>query len=313
MGDLYFRVPDYRSAESTWKAIIARVPEDGQTHNRLGSLYAAQDRIADAISEFERSLPSRSGFVGLVEEHRRQGDLADFASQYQRKADDAPLDARAQWFYGNVLRAMNNYALAQHYFERATDLAPKSCSTLVDAGNNLIDLARVNDALTYLSRCLAIDAGDYAANVDLGEAYVELHNEAKARPYLERALNSSPTAPRRSSISVISRMTAATGKTAVNYYLRAMNAYPFELAAYIDLGYDYNEHQLYTLAEAAFIKGLSVAPDDGRLHYMLGSTYNVQGKVGLARAQYQLAVASKEPVVVHAAQAELALLPPPRP
>jgi len=46
---------------------------------------------------------------------------------------------------------------------------------------------------------------------------------------------------------------------------------------------------------------------------MLAATYNVQGKVGLARAQYQLAIASKEPVVVHAAQAELALLPPPRP
>ncbi len=56
---------------------------------------------------------------------------------------------------------------------------------------------------------------------------------------------------------------------------------------------------------------MSVAPDDGRLHYTLAVTYNVQGKVALARDQYNLAIASKEPVVVHAAQIELALLPPP--
>ena len=37
------------------------------------------------------------------------------------------------------------------------------------------------------------------------------------------------------------------------------------------------------LAEAAYIKGLSVSQDDGRLHYMLAVTYNLQGKIALAR------------------------------
>jgi Tfp pilus assembly protein PilF len=79
--------------------------------------------------------------------------------------------------------------------------------------------------------------------------------------------------------------------------------------AYIDLGYDYNEHRLFPLAEAAYIKGLSVSQDDGRLHYMLAVTYNLQGKIALARDQYRHAIASEEPIVVRAAQAELALLP----
>jgi tetratricopeptide (TPR) repeat protein len=310
LGDLYFRIPDLRHAEMTWKAIIARFPDDGQTHSRLGSLYATQDRIADAIAEYEKSLPSRGGFLGLVEEHSRQGDLADFQAQFQRKADDAPLDARAQWFYGSVLRAMRDYDLAQRYYERAANLAPKACPTLVDAGNNLIDLARLNDALRYLNRCLAIDPTDYAANVDVGEAYVELDSDAQAQPYLERALSIKPDGSE--ALVDLGYLEDDRGrwKTAVSYYLRAMNAYPLESAAYVDLGYDYHQHQLYNLAEAAFIKGLSVAPNDGRLHYMLAATYNVQGKVALARDQYQLAIASKEPVVVHAAQVELALLPP---
>jgi tetratricopeptide (TPR) repeat protein len=311
LGDLYFRIPDYRSAEATWKAIVARRADDRETHNRLGSLYAVQDRVGDAIAEYEKSLPSQGGFLGLVEQHRRQGDLPEFTAQFQRNADQFPLDARAQSFYGSVLRAMRSYDVAQHYFERAANLAPKNCGPLVDAGNNLIDLSRLDDALRFLNRCLAIDPNDYSANVDAGEAYVELHDDTTARPYFERALATKPDGSE--ALVDIGYLEDDRGrwKSAVNYYVRAMNAYPLESAAYIDLGYDYNAHQLYTLAEAAFIKGLSVAPEDGRLHYMLAVTYNVQGKVSLARDQYNLAIASKEPIVVHAAQAELALLPPP--
>jgi tetratricopeptide (TPR) repeat protein len=310
LGDLYFRVPDYRDAEATWKAIVARVPNDRETHNRLGSLYAAQDRIGDAIAEYEKSLPSRGGFLGLVDQHRRRGDLTDFRARFASNAEDNPLDVQAQSFYGSILRAMRQYDTAQQFYERAVALQPKNCGTLVDAGNNLIDLNRLDDALRYLDRCLAIDATNYAANVDAGEAYIELKASSKARPLFDRALATKPDGSE--ALVDIGYLEDEAGhwKDAVVDYLRAMNAYPLEAAAYIDLGYDYNEHQLYNLAEAAFIKGLSVAPDDGRLHYMLAVTYNVQGKVDLARDQYQLAIASEEPLVVHAAKAELALLPP---
>jgi tetratricopeptide (TPR) repeat protein len=310
LGDLYFRVPDYGRAEATWKAIIARLPDDRQTHNRLGSLYAAEDRVTDAIAEYEKSLPSRGGFLGLVEQHRRNGDLAEFIAEFARNANENPLNPRAQSFYASVLRATRNYELAQVYYERAVALVPGNCPLLVDAGNNLIDLERLSDALRFLDRALAIDADDYAANVDAGEAYIELDEEAKARPLFERALRTRPDGSE--ALVDLGYLEDDRGqwKAAIVDYLRAMNAYPLESAAYIDLGYDYNAHQLYDLAQAAFIKGLSVAPDDGRLHYMLAVTYNVQGKVGLARDQYQLAIASKEPIVVRAAQAELALLPP---
>ena len=93
------------------------------------------------------------------------------------------------------------------------------------------------------------------------------------------------------------------------YYNRAIRSDPMRPEAYIDLGYDYNEHRLFPLAEAAYLKGLSVSPDDGRLHYMLAVAYNLQGKIALARDQYQHALASEEPIVVRAARAELALLP----
>ena len=146
--------------------------------------------------------------------------------------------------------------------------------------------------------------------VNLGEAYLEKADIATARPYLERALAIRPEGTE--ALVDIGYVYDAQGdwKTAISYYNHAIRTDPMRPEAYIDLGYDYNEHRLFPLAEAAFIKGISVASDDGRLHYLLAVTYNLQGKVALARDQYRHAIASEEPDVVRAAQREIALLPP---
>jgi tetratricopeptide (TPR) repeat protein len=315
LGDLYFRIPDYKRAEMMWRGIIDRQdalkqPEDRETHGRLGSLYSAQDRVELALIEYEKSLPTRIGFTGLVDEHRRAGSLQEFESNWARNADQHPLDAKVLSFYGNILYAQGRFAEAQPYFLRSAAIAPNNCDTLIDAGNNYIDLGKLNDALTFLERCLKIDPRNYSANVDVGEAYLEKNQSAKARTYFDAALASKPAGSE--ALVDIGYVEDLNGhwQEAISYYLRAMNADPLEANAYVDLGYDYNEHKLYKLAEAAFIKGISIAPTEGKLHYLLAVTYNLEGKIPLAREQYSYAIKSLEPIVVRAAKNELALLPP---
>ncbi|MFN2459396.1 MAG: tetratricopeptide repeat protein [Candidatus Velthaea sp.] len=310
LGDLYFRIPDYKKAEAVWKNIIARVATDRDTHNRLGSLYSAQDRIREAIDEYDKSLPSRGGFNGLIEQNRKQGTLAAFEARVQEQAESHPLDAGALSFWANILRAEHKYTQAQPFFMRVLALNPQNCGALIDAGNNYIDIGKSDLAIGLLEKCLKMEPKNYTALVDAGEAYIDKNNYGKARTYIESALAANREGPEALIDLGFIEDTFGHWKEAVAYYLRAMAADPLQAAAYIDLGYDYNEQKLYKLAEAAFIKGISIAPDDGRLHYMLGVTYNLQGKIALAREQYRLAVASQEPVVVKAAQAELALLPP---
>jgi len=310
LGDLYFRIPDFKRAEAVWKAIIVRKSDDRETHNRLGSLYAAEDRIPDALAEYEKSLPSRGGFEGIVEQHRREGSLAQFEATYKANAEDHPLDSKSLSFYAKILYAERKFSEAQPFFLRVAALAPNSCDGLVDVGNNYIDLGKLTDALNFLDRCLKIDPKNYSANVDAGEAYLEKSSFDKARTYFDNALASNPNGSEAMVDIGYIEDTVGHWQEAVSYYLRAMSADPLQSAAYIDLGYDYNDHKLYKLAEAAFIKGISIAPDDGRLHYMLAVTYNIQGKIPLAREQYRYAVKSYDPLVVKVARAEMELLPP---
>jgi tetratricopeptide (TPR) repeat protein len=310
LGDLYFRVPDYAKAERVWKAIIALSPDDRETHGRLGSLYAAQDRISDAIVEFQKSLPSRTGYAGLVMVHKRAGDLTQYIAKLEYTIEKSPFDLNGWTELGQARRAMRQFDSALEAFAHVVGIRPGNCAARLDIANVLVDLRRIDPAITHLKTCLRNDAYYYPAVVNLGEAYLEKGDVGSARPYLDRALVLRPEGTE--ALVDIGYVYDMQGdwKTAVTYYNRAIRSDPMRPEAYIDLGYDYNEHHFFPLAEAAFIKGISVAADDGRLHYLLAVTYNVQGKVGLARGEYQRAIASEEPDVKRAALAELALLPP---
>lgn len=310
LGDLYFRVPDYAKAEKIWRKVLALAPDDREAHSRLGSLYAVQDRINESIDEFQKSLPSRSGYAGLVMIHKKAGDLPQYMAHLQFEVDQHRFDAGAWSELGQARRALRQYDAALEAFTHVVGIRPASCAARLDLANVLVDLKRVDPAISNLKTCLQNDAFYYPAVVNLGEAYLEKSDVADARPYLDRAL--SIRADGTEALVDIGYVYDMQGdwKTAISYYSRAIRTDPMRPEAYIDLGYDYNEHRLFPLAEAAFLKGISVAADDGRLHYLLAVTYNVQGKIALARDQYRYAMNSEDTDVVHAAQYDMALLPP---
>jgi tetratricopeptide (TPR) repeat protein len=310
LGDLYFRLPDFKRAEATWRAILVRVPGDAATHTRLGSLYAAEDRMNDALSEFEKSLPSPTGFAGLVKEHRRLGDLGAFEASYVDRIQFNPQDTNALWYYGSILHELREFSQAQLYLDRAVALAPESCPLLIDAGNNNIDLTRYDIAVATLTRCLDREPRNYVALVDIGEAYRLEGLPDRARACFDGALVARPDGAEALIDTGYLQDAAGNWKSAVSEYLAAMSADPLQAAAYIDLGFDYSEHHLYALAEAAFIKGISAEPNSGRLHYLLATAYTAQGKVDLARDQYRRAIDTKDDLdVTRAAETKLAQLP----
>ena len=309
LGDLYFRIPDYKRAENVWRALVALHPDDRELHNRLGSLYAVQDRINEALVEFQKSVPSRDGYEGLVAMHRKAGDLPEFLAKLSEAARSNPLDANAWGALGAVERSMHETLEAKAAFTRQVALAPASCEARLNLANVQVDLGYVDPAIGNLRACLSVNSTYYPAIVNLGEAFLEKNDDKTARPYFDRALEIKANGYE--ALVDIGYIVDRLGdwRSAVSYYNRALEADPLRSEAYINLGYDFNEHQLFPLAQAAFVKGLSIAPDNGRLHYMLGVTYSLQGKIDLARAQFTDAMSSDEAIVVKAAKSELSLLP----
>jgi protein O-GlcNAc transferase len=308
LGDLYYRQSDLASAERTYLAILRFAPGDKETHNRLGGIYAVQDRVAEAIDQFQKSLPRSDSLSRLVVLHQRSGDLAAFTNEYRLRALDRPSEFGDQYNYGLILRNEHRPLEAIEYLQRALSLNTRACAALSELGSAYLDLNEVNKAVSVLQRCLNLEPENYGALVNIADAYIEQGQVAKSRAVLETAMKVNPDGSE--ALVDIGYIEDLQGhwQAAIQYYLRAIALDPNQRDAYVNLGYDYDEHHLFGLAEAAFIKGLSIAPSDGRLHYLLGVTYAEQGKRELARAEYERAKTSDEPEVRQAATRDLALL-----
>jgi tetratricopeptide (TPR) repeat protein len=309
LGDLYYRQADLPNAERVYSDLLKIAPNDRETHNRLGGIYAAEDRVTDAINEFTASLPTASNAYGqLVELHRRRGDLDSFVRESKDLADREPLNFVAQYNAGKVFDAERRFNDAALYLERALDLSPQECNVLSSLGSTYIDLGNSRRSFEYLNRCLLRQPDNYASLVNRGDLYIELAQYDKARADLGHASRVHPDGPEALLDIGYLEDVAHNWRSAVAYYLKALALDPLMREAYTNLGYDYGEHQLFALAEAAYLKGLSISPNDGRLHYLLGVAYADQGKRSLAQAEYQRAMTSDEADVARAASRELAAL-----
>ena len=309
LGDLYYREADLHKAEAVYLHVLSIAPKDRETHDRLGGIYAAEDRVSAAIDQFTESLPSVANAYGqLVELHRRRGDLVDFLTTSKRQADDHPLDYVAQYNMGRLYDAQREFHDAAFYLERALGLEPKDCPTMSALGSVYLDLGDPGKALSTLNTCLRRSPDDYSALVDRADVYIAVGQDELARADLEHAHRARPDGPEALVDIGYLEDVARRWHSAISYYLDALSLNPLMREAYTDLGYDYDEHQLYALAEAAYLKGLSIVPSDGRLHYLLAVAYADQGKRTLALAEYRRAQSSDEEDVARAARRELASL-----
>jgi Tfp pilus assembly protein PilF len=73
----------------------------------------------------------------------------------------------------------------------------------------------------------------------------------------------------------------------------------------VNLGYDEVQGGLFALAETTLLRGLSISNGDGRLEFLLAKMFEHQGKVALAKREYQNATRSDEPDIAAAATLEL--------
>jgi tetratricopeptide (TPR) repeat protein len=310
LGDLYYRAGKFSKAEFIYQTMISKDSHDKESHNRLGVVYATENRIQDAIGEFEAALPGTDSVADLVAMHARKGDLPAYQHEMERAAAEYPSDSDIQAELGQVYAAMHYTNAAVPYFRRALDDDPTSLTAMNGLGLAYLELRDYKDGAEYFQRCLAIDASNYSCNDNLAADYLEAKRYDEARPILDRAYHLAPERPEALvNYGYLSDMNGDWHK-AVSYYVRAIAVGPYTPEAYVNLGIDYETNALYPLAEAALVRGVAAVPEDGRIRFLLGRAYAQQGETGLAMREFAAAEKSFDPSIAHIAQEESAKLSP---
>jgi len=308
LGDLYYREGKFEQAEAVYRALLATNPHDKETHNRLGVVYATENRVDDAILQFESALPGTDSIRDLVLMHLRKGDLPQYEAQMVRAANNAPTDADTQEELGEIYGTLHRPYDAILYFRRSLDTNSHSIAALNGVAMAYLDLHDHASASRYLNDCLNIDPLNYACLDNLGVADIQAGSNGDALNEFKRARRLEPERPE--ALVNFGYLADLEGdwKRAVTFYVQAIAVNPFVPESYINLGIDYEHNGLYPLAQAALIKGVAAAPYDGRVRYLLARAYAAQGQKALALAQLKAAQASIDPDVAEIAKEETARL-----
>jgi len=308
LGDLYYRQGRFDKAEAIYQQLLARNSHDKETHNRLGVVYATENRVDDAIFQFQSALPGTDSIRDLVMLHLRKGDLPQYQAEMQRVANANPTDSDLQEELGEVFEAMHRPAQAIVYFRRALDSDPTSIAALNGAGMAYLDIHDHTTALGYLNNCLNADPTNYACLDNVGVAKIQAGNYGDAISVFTRARRLEPERPE--ALVNFGYLADLRGdwKRAVAYYVEAIAVDPYVPESYVNLGIDYEKNDLYPLAQASLLRGVAAAPYDGRIHYLLARAYAAQGKKELALDQLKAAASSLDPDVAQIAKEETARL-----
>ncbi len=308
LGDLYFRTGQIARAQFAYEEILKFAPNDKETHNRLGTVYAEENRVDDAIVQFNAALPGTDSVNDLVDLHLRKGDLDKYEIEVQKMARDFPNDPGVQAELGQVYYAIHQPAQSEVYYSRALDQDPKDLTALNGLGLSLMDMHRYDDAIATFKQCLGVDPYSFQCQNNMGATYLEAKRIAEAKIALDKAFKD---APERAETFVNYGYMADMQddwQRAVAQYAKAIELYPYLREAYIDLALDYERHQLYVLAQAVLLKGIASVHDDGRLHVLLGDAYEAQGDKTDALAQFELGKKGSDPTAIGIATEHVSLL-----
>lgn len=305
LGDLYFREGRFDAAERIYKLLLASNPGDRETHNRLGTVYAVENRVDEAIAQFEASLPGTDSVPDLVALHERRGDLQKYLASVKMLAESARESADVQAELGQVYQAVHQPSSAVMQFQRALQIDPSSLTALNGLGLSYLDMKDYARASAMFNECLRIDPRSYSCLDNLGATQLESAQYDIAEKTIAGAYRLSPERPEALVNFGYLADTRGDWKKAVAEYAKAISVGPYSREAYIDLGLAYLNHNLYPLAQEALLKGVAVAPDDGRIHYLLGRTYEAQGRTELAAREFKDAAESMDPDVQRIAKQRL--------
>ncbi len=256
----------------------------------------------------------------------REAELAgDLGAAHEAYAEAISADpGHADWHYrlGCVHRKLDRPADAAAAFRLSLDLGGESAPCLNNLGTVLDALGDRTQAMQMFHRAIAADPDNAEACHNLGALYAEEGRTREAIRFFEAALDLRPDADGHHNLGLVhfqdadfdhalacfERCAQLDSRHALSRYFAALSLYRkgvykdaverFRAAMGLDhrlvraqyyIGVSLHKLERFEEALAALLQALDAFPDDGKLHYQLGLTYDALVMPREAREHYRLA------------------------
>ena len=308
---LYDALGRFNDAETVLKKVIASTAKpdgnyaEGERNNRalflerLANIYREQGKTVDAINCYEQMVAMGSdmktrGYSDEVDAYRDAHEFAKAEEVAQKAAAAAPKDRDAQILYAGQLIDTGKVDEGLALLHKQLKGGPEDRITYLSIAQAELRLRRYADANA------ALDKADAMAKKPEDHVYVyflrgtiadKLHHADEAESWMRKVLAIDPDNAQ--ALNYLGYMFADRGvklDEALALVKRAVQLDPQNYAFLDSLGWVYFHMGQYPVAEDLLQKAVDRNGGDPTLHDHLGQTFEKEGKLKLAVAQYDRAL-----------------------
>jgi len=202
----------------------------------------------------------------------RDGDYAGAIEPFRQAVEENPDDAMAHRWLGGSLLKTDKLTEAEPELKKALTLDPDIQGLNFDMGMVYIKRERLMQAIPYFEKERELTPDSTALLQNLGKLYVDTEQYDKAVPIFEHLIELEPQSIEYyGSLAAVYKEMGDPAKE-LEVYQRMGDQDKSGMAFYNLGNIMFNKNEMQKAADA-YIKAITVAPDNAGAHYQLGLTY----------------------------------------
>jgi tetratricopeptide (TPR) repeat protein len=272
LGVVFYQLADYDSAISCIRKALQFRPSDlASAYGNLGLALQGKGLLDEAVTCYQRALEFKPSFAeahcNLGLALQGKGLLAEAIESYQKAIEFKPSFAEAHCNLGYALQEKGQPDEAAAYFLKAIEMNPYLTKAYYNLGITLQKKGRMDEAIAYYQKAIEFDPFSAEAYCNLGAAVLEKGQFDRVITYCRKAIELDPC-----SAQAYCNLGAAVlekGRTdeAIASYQKAIEFDPFFAQAYCNLGYALKEKGQFAEAATHYQKALELNPGSETANY----------------------------------------------
>lgn len=226
--------------------------------------------------------------MGIIATQTQRAEEA--ANLMGRAVACKPLDARAKYFYANVLKELKRFDEALDQYQGALELAPGFAEVHQDRADLLTELGRLDEALQSYERALQIKPDSAAAHNNRGVALQALKRLDEALESHGRALKINPDYAEAFYNRGLTLRELGRFPDALESYDRALQIQPHYAEAHNNRGVALQALKRFAEAHESYERALKIRPDLAEAWYGRGNALSELGRFDEALTSYERAL-----------------------
>ncbi len=266
---------DFPAALETLDAGLARFPANADLHNTKGVLLLHDDRVKEAIAEFQQVIVTRpddaQATLNLGEACVRIKAWRDAATWFRRACECEPSRCEAWNGLGFALHQLNQTAEAERAYRRALELDPVCNRARLNLSDLLLSVGRAQEAARELVAALEADPADAYAYNRLGLLLDQAGKPKEALDCYRKAIGLMPAYAEAQNNTGYMMLRQGLVDEAIIHLQEAVRLDPSLLPAHVNLGDAFAAAGRSADALEQYRAALELAPENQELRARIES------------------------------------------